>query len=167
VSHQNLRYVGYVIFVILLTGCSMAYDPQATRYVIFKPEVTERLLSDLSEVARAHRLSPWNDSLITGSGRTTHVLEAKGRALRIWATNVPLSGEEGCAAFPGMGSDPGQLMVTVHPALWWRDWDRALDLSKNVFSDLERRGYRVLPEPAQPCSAAILGKEVPGERSRT
>ncbi len=81
--HQQAKRLSLMVIVILLTACSMAYDPKATMYVVFEPGVNDRFLSDLSEVAKANKLDPWSDSLVTGSGRTDHVFEATGRALRV------------------------------------------------------------------------------------
>ena len=130
-------------------------------YVVFEPEHTEVFLTDLSDIASAHKLDPWIGSATPGVGARLFVFEAKGRALRIWAQNVLLSGNE-CAEFPEVGKDPGQFMVTIHPAMWWRDWKRALELSAEIFRELNELGYRVLSKPAQPCSTEFLRRVVSG-----
>jgi hypothetical protein len=156
-----LTLLAWLLLPLVAVGCSMAYDPKATMYIVFEPERTDKFLSDLADIAKSHKLDPWTANATPDVGATLHILEAKGRALRIWATNVPLSQEE-CPGHFGIGNDPGQFMVTVHPALWWRDWKSALKLSDQVLADLKSRGYRVLPEAAQPCSFEYLKNVVHG-----
>jgi hypothetical protein len=151
--------VVWLLVPLLAGSCSLAFDPKATMYIVFAPEHTAGFLSDLGDIAKSQKLDPWMESLTTEKKATAHVFEAKGEALRIWAANVPLSQHE-CPGHFGIGWDPGQFMVTVYRAMWWRDWVRAKKLSANVLLELNARGYLVLPEPLQSCSFEYLRKEL-------
>jgi hypothetical protein len=128
----------------------MSFDPHATAYVTFKPADTDRLLNDLTSISKLHGLDPWRGSATPDDGRTTYVFEATGRALRIWASNVVLSGEE-CPDFPGVGSDAGQFGIYVSPAIWLPLRDRATALSEQLSRDLASKGYHLSAQPSVPC----------------
>jgi hypothetical protein len=138
----------------------MPYDPNATTYVTIDPEDTDRFLNDLGSIAESQGLEPWRGSAARGDGRTLYVLEATGRAMNIWAQNVPLSGQE-CAAFPGMGPDPGQFVIHALPAVWLPLRDRVVVLFGAISSGLSSKGYQLSAKPSVPCDPARLKSRAP------
>ena len=128
----------------------MKSDPAATTYVTIDPNHTQRLLEDLSDIARAHNLTPWSESVTPNDGGPLYLFDGNGRALNIWAQNMTLSGRE-CPEFPSAGSDPGQFQVVVRPAVWFPIWKRAHVLFRAVKSDLEAKGYVLTSTPSAPC----------------
>jgi hypothetical protein len=144
------KTVHFVLVAAVVSGCSMANDPNATTYVIIDPADTERLMNDLTAISKAHGLTPYRSSASPEVGRTYYYLEASGRALNIWVQNMPLSGEE-CPEHRNPGPDSGQFIVVVRPAMWFRAWGRAHTLFKAVKSNLEAKGYKLLSKPSIPC----------------
>jgi hypothetical protein len=128
----------------------MQNDPAATAYVTIDPAHTKRFLDDLSGIAQAQNLTSWTATATPENGRTLYIFEGSGRALNIWAENMPLSGHE-CPEFPSPGSDPGQFQVVVRPAMWFPVWERAHALFRAVKSDLEAKGYALTSTPSAPC----------------
>jgi hypothetical protein len=130
----------------------MAFDPNASAYVIIKPEDTDIFLRDFSSIAKKHGLDSAQATLTPEDGRATHVFEARGRAMRIYAQNVLLSGEE-CVDFPGVGSDPGQFVFNVLPAIWLPLRGRATSLFEVISQELSSKGYRIAKQPSTPCDS--------------
>jgi hypothetical protein len=143
----------------------MPFDPNASAYVTIDPKDTDIFLSDFSSIARKHGLDSAQATITPEDGRATHVFEARGRAMRIYSQNVLLSGEE-CADFPGVGSDPGQFVFNVLPAVWLPLRGRATSLFKVISQDLSSKGYRIAPQPSTPCDSARRTKQlVPSNKS--
>jgi hypothetical protein len=132
----------------LLNG--MPFDPVASTYVTINPKDTDLFLNDLGSIAKSHGLESARASATPDDGRTTYVFEARGRALRIYAQNVLLSGNE-CVDFPRVGSDPGQFSINVLPAIWLPLRDRATTLFEIIRKDLSHKGYRLSARPSTPC----------------
>jgi hypothetical protein len=131
----------------------MPFDPVASAYITINPKDTDRFLDDLESIAKSRGLESARASATPDDGRTTYVFEARGRAMRIYAQNVLLSGNE-CVDFPGVGSDPGQFVINVLPAIWLPLRDRATTLFESIREDLSHKGYRLSARPSTPCDPA-------------
>ncbi|MFL6575899.1 MAG: hypothetical protein ACJ8MR_04750, partial [Povalibacter sp.] len=125
----------------------MPFDANTTTYVTINPSDTDRFLTDLGAISKSRGLEPWRGSATPDDGRTLYVFEARGRALRIWAENVLMSGHE-CVDFPGVGSDPGQFVISASPAAWLPMRDRATALFEQLRKDLSNRGYTLSSQPS-------------------
>jgi hypothetical protein len=144
------------IALSLLSACSIPEDPKATMYVIMEPERAETFLVDLSAISMKHGLEPNVGGAVADTGDKVLVVESTGRWLRIWAQNMPLSPGV-CGDSPGeVHSDPGQFIVSVYPAISLLPRARATALAHALAIDFRAMNYRVMLEPAVPCSAAVL-----------
>jgi hypothetical protein len=128
----------------------MPFDPVASAYVTINPKDTDLFLDDLGSIAKSHGLESARASATPDDGRTTYIFEARGRAMRIYAQNVLLSGNE-CVDFPGVGSDPGQFAINVLPGIWLPLRNRATTLFEAIRKDLSQKGYRLSVRPSTPC----------------
>jgi hypothetical protein len=126
-------------------------------YVVMDPNEVDVFLTDLSKYAIIHGLTPNYGRATSDDGRTNHVIEAPGRGLVLYMSNLPTSAEEGCYGLRESGPNPGQFVLASLPA-WWMPFssDRAIALTRDVTHDLLKAGYHVLKEPASPCSADYL-----------
>jgi hypothetical protein len=146
----DIRLCALLATSTILSGCSMQADPAAIAYVTIDPVDTQRLLDDLSAIARSQNLKSRTNKVSPVDRRTLYMFDGSGRALNIWAANMHLSGHE-CIEFPSPGSDPGQFQVVVRPAMWFPMWERTHVLFKAVQSDLEAKGYSLTSTPSAPC----------------
>lgn len=142
-------YVASMFVYRLFNG--MPFDPMATAYVSIEPADSDRFLDDLAAIANSHGLKAWKSSAAPNDGPTFYVLEASGRALNIWAQNVPLSGEE-CGRSGSPTSNTGQFVVHVLPSMWLPLRGRATALFKSVSGDLSTKGYHIAAEPSVSCN---------------
>jgi hypothetical protein len=146
--------IALVLYLVVVYGHflfnGMPFDPAASAYVTIDPKETDSFLSELGSIANSLGLESARASATPDDGRTTYVFEARGRAMRIYAQNVLLSGHE-CADFPGIGSDPGQFVVNVLPAVWLPIPGRATTLFEAISKELSVKGYRVSADPSTPC----------------
>lgn len=158
--------VSFVVLALYLAGVyghflfnGMPFDPEASAYVTIEPKDTDKFLRDLTSIVKSHGLDSAQATLTPAGGRATHVFEARGRAMRIYAQNVLLSGEE-CVDFPGVGADPGLFVFNVLPAVWLPMRGRATSLFKLISQDLSRKGYRVAAQPSTPCDSTRRATQV-------
>lgn len=89
-----------------------------TMYVLVTPQTASTFVDNLASVARRHGLTPSVGRATDDKRHTLHVLEAKGRRMRLWSQNMPLSGHEDVAMCGRHGEaypDPGQFIVVVKP----------------------------------------------------
>lgn len=151
--------IGLCSFV--LGGCGNSVD-SAKIYVLTPEAKASRFTADLAAIAMRHGFNP-------NLGQSTHqrdryfVVEAKGRGLWLWGTNVPLSGRESpelCGAYGGAHPDPGQYAVTLDHSLprsliTFYLSSRTREKPKSVLSDISKEltnaGYDVRTNPVE-CS---------------
>jgi hypothetical protein len=143
---------GIFLACVHLVACGTTDDRRATTYVVMSPTRVNTFLDDLSALSKTHGLTPSIGSATSDQGRTLHVLEARGKFLRLWAQNLPLDpGACGDNEF-----DAGQFLISVTPEMFLPLRDRARYLSIALTSELRAKGYRVLPNSVKPCSKAYL-----------
>ncbi len=106
-------------------------------------------------MAKQHGLTPRLGHATDDKGHTLNVVEAKGRWIRLWAQNVPLSGSENPAVCGSSGeahADPGQYYVTVAPILPLMPNSDARELASQLSHELSALGYEMRSKAAL-CSA--------------
>lgn len=157
------KFLALVFFCApALAACGNGKDA-ATIYVLTPPQKAARFTEYLAAVSRRHGLSPNLGQSTDDKGYTFHVLEAKGRGMRLWATNMPLSGGEDvlkCGKYSEGHPDPGQYAVTINYSFRWLGLNSAFGrmpkdgakvLMSEVNADLEKDGYDVRQKPIE-CS---------------
>jgi hypothetical protein len=159
--HSHLVFFITLLIGIQLAGCSTSDDPAATKYVVLNENQQQMFLSELSALSKAHGLTAAIGSATSDQGQTVHVLEARGRFLRLWAQNLPLSpGTCGTGREPE--PDPNQFILIITPQMWLPLRDRAKQTSIELAAELRSKGYRVQSGPAVPCGRAQLERESSG-----
>jgi hypothetical protein len=89
-------------------------------YAVATSESAGHYIRDVASLVRRHGLTPNIGSTTDDKGHTLRVLEAKGRWLRLWSQNMPLSGNEdpaACGKPAEAHPDPGQFIISIDPAL--------------------------------------------------
>ena len=122
------------------------------------PSQVGTFLEEMSSLAKAHGLTPRLGSAISERGYTLHVLEARGKFLRLWVQNVTLSPGKCGDSTTEASVDPGQFLVAVTPEMSLPLRDRALILSNALAAELRIKGYHILPHPVEPCSKLYLSE---------
>jgi hypothetical protein len=143
-------YVASMFVYRLLNG--MAFDPAASAYVTIKPTDREKFFEDLVAIANSRGLETWVSSAVPNDGPALYVLEGSGRALKLWAQNVLLSGRE-CGGSGSAQNDPGQFKIHVLPSMWLPLRSRATALFQSISRDLSNKGYHVAAEPSNACES--------------
>ena len=141
-----------------LVACGTPFDPRASTYAVMTPAQVGTFLGDLSSLAKAHGLTPSVGSATSDGGTTLHVLEARGKFLRLWVQNVPVGPAECGDSTAEASVDPGQFLIAVAPEMSLPLRDRALTLSNALATELRAKGYRILPHPVEPCSKVYLSE---------
>jgi len=143
----------------LMTSCGLQ-GAQVSMYVLATSATAASFMGDLASLARRHGLNPSIGRATDDKGHTLHAFEAKGRGMRVWSQNMPLSGSEDAAmcgrhteAYP----DPGQFIIIVGPRLPFRG-GASMELAAQLRQELAQLGYEVLEKPAT-CSS--LAKSAP------
>ena len=120
--------------------------------------------NDLATIAKQHGLSPNLGHSTDDKGHIYYVLEANGNWMRIWSTNMPLSGNENpvvCGHYTQSHPDPGQYVITIDHGLGWLGLNHVLgmissskpkELMSEVSGELRASGYSVKSDPAM-CSS--------------
>ena len=112
-------FVFLLLSGVALAACGNSKDA-ATIYVLTPPRKAFRFTQDLAVIAKRHGLDPNLGQSTDDKGFTYRVIEANGRWLHLWGTNMPLSGNESpgvCGHYTGSHPDPGQYIVTVDHGL--------------------------------------------------
>ena len=132
-----------------LTSSCNAEDARTTVYVLVTP-AERSFTSDLASLLRAHGLTPSVGRATDDRGHILNVLEAKGRRMRVWSQNMPLSGQEEtatCGKHTEAYPDPGQYIVRVRPAWWSPGEASAIELAGQLRQELSKSGYEVRDRP--------------------
>ena len=143
--------------LVSATTCSSA--PNETFYVVVSPDRAQAFVSDMSDIAERHGLASTSGTATDDRGRTNHVLEAKGRGLRVFVQNVPTSQfrkTSDCEKFDESGPDPGQFMVTISHQFSFRSVPPSQARSE-LTNDLTIAGYLVRGDP-KVCDVSGLGE---------
>ncbi|MDA5194985.1 hypothetical protein [Govanella unica] len=91
-----------------LSGCGYSEDV-AEIYVLVPSQKTSQFTEDLGKVAKEQGLAPSLGQATDDYGHTIYVIEAKGKFLRLWGTNMPLDPSK-CGTYE---VDPGQYVITI------------------------------------------------------
>ena len=160
-------FVSLLLCTFLLAACGNSKDA-ATIYVLAPPQKAVRFTEDLAAISKRHGLNPNLGSSTDDKGFTFRVIEANGRWMRLWSTNMPLSGQENpalCGHYAEGHPDPGQYIVTVDHGLVRIGLNyvlamiakgRPYALISEISRELKASGYTVRSRPAE-CSS--LSKE--------
>ena len=133
-------------------GACQRDDEQASMYaVVPSSKSASRFDQDLASLAKRHGLTPKLGQATDDKGHTLHVLEARGRGMRLWAENAPLSGAESpttCGRYVEAHPDPGQYYVTAGPILPFMPASGARELATQLRHELSVLGYEVRSDAA-------------------
>ena len=151
------RVLVAVLLSTALQGCQ-ENDPALERYARANsaPEA-ERFIEELASVSKDNALTPSIGRATDDRGHTLRVIEAKGRGVRLWSQNMPLSGQENPAtcgkSFEGH-PDPGQFVISVQPSFLGRKSTASAVLSE-IEARLRQEGYEVGDTPTLCSSLAV------------
>jgi hypothetical protein len=115
-------------------------------YAVASSQSAGHFINDLASLAQKRGLKPSVGQATDDRGHTLHVLEAKGRWMRLWSQNIPLSGQE-CGKSEEAHSDPGQYIVSVKPSLPFLDNRSSTEVAGQLRQELRQLGYEVLDKP--------------------
>lgn len=152
-----------LVFLFLCTpalvSCGNSKDA-VTIYVLTPPQKAALFTQDLAVIAKRHGLDP-NLGQSTGDKNLKYrVIEADGRWLWLWGTNVPLDKYASpilCGHYAQGHPDPGQYIVTIDHGLVRIGLNHVLAviasgrpraLMSEVSKDLKASGYTVRSSPA-------------------
>lgn len=157
-----IRYLfsSTVLLLCFLASSCGSEQSRVTMYVLVAPASASRFIDDLASFSRAHSLNPSAGRAIDDRGHTLRVIEARGRGIRLWGQNLPLSGHEDpvmCGRHTEAYPDPGQFILIVEPRLSLLSGGTSGELAAQLHQDLSRRGYEVLRKPATCSSFAKSG----------
>lgn len=167
---RTSKAVSTVIVLLIATslgvagGCARTGE-RAAQYVATRSEQAQKFLGDVGVLSKDSGLSPQLRSAIHSPGNVQYVLEAKGRGLRLWLQNMPLSGQEDpilCGPSGGPRPDPAQFIFYVEPRYPWISQERAEAMQAHIVESLRRLGYDVKAKPL-PCGNAILIPAIAGD----
>jgi hypothetical protein len=122
-----------------------------TIYVLTTPVTAPTFADNLASVVRRHGLTPSVGRATDDKGHILHVLEAKGRQMRLWSQNMPLSGHEDraiCGEHAEAYPDPGQFMIVVKPTLPFLGNRASIELITLLRQELSQLGYEIRETPA-------------------
>lgn len=149
---------GKIVVLAILSGIWLSScgdgNPPSTMYVVTPRERAALFSDDLAAITRTHGLVPNQGRSTDDRGHTYWVTEAKTMWVRLWSTNMPLSGQESsskCGRFTEGHPDPGQYIVTVSPRVPLLFDKYAGSVMKEISRDLEKAGYILLTTPIE-CS---------------
>jgi hypothetical protein len=150
-----------------LMSCGNSKDA-ATIYVLTPSQKASHFTQDLAAIARRHGLSADFGRSPGKSGHVYWVVQASGRWLWLWGTNVPLDpflDPTRCGHYTEGHSDPGQYIVMVDHGLGRLGLNHVLamiapggphTLMSEISVELKASGYDVRQSPVE-CSP--LSKE--------
>jgi hypothetical protein len=132
-------------------------DEKASFYAVVSPSKSSAQFSqDVAKLANQNGLTPSLGRATDDKRHTLYVVEATGRWMRLWAQNVPLSGNENpaiCGAYVEAHPDPGQFYVTVGPILPLLPLAPSRDLASQLRHEISALGYHVSAEALPLCSS--------------
>jgi hypothetical protein len=117
---ENWKAIAFLLLCgPVLASCGNSKDA-ATIYVLAPPQRASQFTQDLAIIAKRHGLNPNLGQATDDRGHILRVIEAQGRGVRLWAQNMPLSGQENptlCGSYTEGHPDPGQYIVTIDHVL--------------------------------------------------
>jgi hypothetical protein len=139
----------------LQASCSPQIEPE-TFYVVVAPNESEQYYVDMIGVVALARLDPNPGSTSDGRGATLYVVDGRGRGVRVWSVNMPLSERESlaCGGPRRPRIDPTQFIVTVTSRGLFGGAEVST-VSAELQTGLLAKGYEVRPQPRR-CAEAIL-----------
>ena len=132
----------------------MGYTETTATIYVLAPQEGVRFSDDLAVIVKRHGLTPNPGHRTDDHGRTFWVVEANGHWMRLWSTNIPLSGLESvalCGRYAEGGPDPGQYIVTITPEIPFIANDKIHPLLEEIGKELKAAGYEVRQTPVE-CS---------------
>ena len=148
-----MRTVGLLRIILLsalfLGSCGKS-NASMTFYAVFSPTNVSRFTQDLASLATKHGLIPQIGQATDDRGHTLHIVEAKGRSIRLWSQNLPLSGRENpdlCGNHIEAHPDPGQFIVTITTQVPFVNKDSAAELAVELQHELSELGYEIQQSP--------------------
>ncbi len=119
-------------------------------YAVLTSLNVSHFTQDLASLAKKHGLNPSLGRATDDRGRTLYVVEAKGRWMRLWSQNMPLSGQEdpaACGKETEAHPDPGQYIITVKPTFPFLNRAASLEVANQLRQELSQLGYEVRDHP--------------------
>jgi hypothetical protein len=139
-------------------SCSTQAEPESF-YVIVAPNEAELYYVDMIRVVEQHRLdaNPGTARDSDGRGTTDYVVEGKGRGVRVWSANLPMSAPESvaCGGPNRPGIYPSQFKVTVFNRSLFGE-EQVSTVTSELMASLREKGYDVRTEP-ELCTKGTAG----------
>jgi hypothetical protein len=131
----------------LQMSCSAYAEPESF-YVVTGPNEAERYYRDMTSLVSQHGLKPNPGTVDNTRGANLYVVEAKGRGVRVWSVNLPLSEAESiaCGGPKRPGIDPSQFKVTVSSRSPLGP-DHVSTVTSELMASLQAKGYEVRMQP--------------------
>ncbi len=130
-----------------IAGCSTDSKTQ-TFYVLFTESEAVRYYNDMIGVVSQHGLTANPGTATDERGYTLYAVEGKGRGVRVWSVNVPMSEREAIAC--GLPKEtpnyPTQHVVTVSSRGPFMG-DEIPTVSAELKSSLSAKGYEIRTQP--------------------
>jgi hypothetical protein len=131
-------------------------------YAVLTSSNASHFTQDLASVAKRHDLTPSLGRATDDRGHTLYVVEAKGRWMRLWSQNMPLSGQEdpvACGKATEAHPDPGQYIITVEPTLPFLNSTASVEVAAQLRQELAQLGYEIREKPVACSSLARSAME--------
>lgn len=158
---KRLSHAFCLFCLLAVAACGQSEDA-ATIYVLTPPSKASLLTKDLGAISERQGLIPNLGQSIHSGGQTYWVIDARGRWVKLWGMNVPLSGHEDpslCGKYSHGHPDPGQYIVMIDHVVPLVARETPRELIAEVGRELSAMGYRVQARPVlcSPLSKAQSG----------
>lgn len=150
--------LNWIVCALLSAAGCTRITGQTAVYVVVDPEHADQFLALMASMSEENGLTAHTGEARYSSGKTLHVIEARGGGLTFWLQNMPLSGQEDvdlCGAYPGGYPDPAQYFFYVEPGFFRGDQESADAVVTRLAARLKSLGYEVRSKPAV-CGRAAL-----------
>ena len=143
--YKHFITMAVLLAMAALSSCD-AQDSASTFYVIASESSSSHFMRDLATLAQRNGLAPNSGEAVDDHKRVTQALEARGRGLKIWSQNQPLSGQEDtlkCGTHSEAYTDPGQYIVTVRRVFPYWGKQAPAALAEQLAREINGLGYDV------------------------
>ncbi len=152
------------LFALALSMTACVSNGDAVFVYVLTPRLKAvQFTDDLGKIANRYGLTPNPGRSTDDRGLTYYVMEATGHWLRLWSTNMPLSGQENpdlCGHYSEGHPDPGQYALSVSPLWPFASKGDAQSMIMKISKALKSSGYEVRQTPVE-CSPLSNRDKVP------
>ena len=126
-------------------------------YVVLKPDEATKFIGAVAAIAKEDGLETATGQTAFDTGEVLRVVEGRGRNLKLWVQNIPLSGHEDpkvCGVYLEPHVDTAQFVVSTEPR-WFGSKTAATQFGERILSQLQESGFDVRRKAAV-CGAAVF-----------